>query len=49
MELKSIIMDEAAVIRSLTHITHEIPEKNRGAGDLCLRAPFVLPSGTAPY
>ena len=36
MELKSIIMDEAAVIRSLTRITHEILEKNRGAEDLCL-------------
>ncbi|MBR2822713.1 MAG: bifunctional pyr operon transcriptional regulator/uracil phosphoribosyltransferase PyrR [Clostridia bacterium] len=36
MQLKSVIMDETAVYRSLTRITHEIIEKNRGAADLCL-------------
>ncbi len=36
MKLKSVIMDEAAVKRSLTRITHEIIEKNSGAEDLCL-------------
>ena len=36
MKLKSSIMDEAAVHRSLTRITHEIIEKNNGAEDLCL-------------
>ncbi|MBR2662436.1 MAG: bifunctional pyr operon transcriptional regulator/uracil phosphoribosyltransferase PyrR [Clostridia bacterium] len=36
MELKSVIMDEAAVFRSLTRITHEMIEKNKGADDLCL-------------
>ena len=29
-------MDEAAVRRSLTRITHEIIEKNNGTNDLCL-------------
>ena len=28
MELKSVIMDEAAVLRSMKRITHEIIEKN---------------------
>ncbi len=36
MELKSVIMDEAAVRRSMTRITHEIIEKNSGSEDLCL-------------
>lgn len=36
MVLKSIIMDEAAIRRSMTRITHEIIEKNSGAEDLCL-------------
>ena len=36
MKLKSVIMDEAAVLRSLTRITHEIIEKNSGAEDICL-------------
>ncbi len=36
MHLKSVIMDEAAVRRSMTRITHEIIEKNSGPEDLCL-------------
>ena len=36
MQLKSIIMDEAAVRRSMTRITHEIIEKNSGTADLIL-------------
>ena len=36
MELKSMIMDEAAVRRSMTRITHEIIEKNKGTENLCL-------------
>ena len=36
MRLKSTIMDEAAVRRSMTRITHEIIEKNSGAGNLVL-------------
>lgn len=36
MKLKSIIMDESAVRRSMTRITHEIIEKNSGAADLVL-------------
>ena len=36
MKLKSSIMDEAAVRRSLTRITHEIIEKNCGTENLCL-------------
>ncbi|MBQ9252572.1 MAG: bifunctional pyr operon transcriptional regulator/uracil phosphoribosyltransferase PyrR [Clostridia bacterium] len=36
MKLKSIIMDEAAIRRSMTRITHEIIEKNNGTEDLCL-------------
>lgn len=36
MQLKSVIMDEAAVLRSMTRITHEIIEKNSGTEDLCL-------------
>ncbi len=35
MKQKSVIMDEAAVRRSLTRITHEIIEKNSGPADLC--------------
>ena len=34
--IKSEIMDEAAVRRSLTRITHEIIERNRGTAELCL-------------
>ena len=36
MKLKSEIMDEAAVRRSMTRITHEIIEKNSGVSDLVL-------------
>ena len=36
MELKSKIMDEAAVRRSMARITHEIIEKNRGVSNVCL-------------
>jgi pyrimidine operon attenuation protein/uracil phosphoribosyltransferase len=36
MKLKSVIMDEAAVRRSMTRITHEIIEKNSGTADLVL-------------
>ena len=36
MQLKSIIMDEAAVRRSMTRITHEIIEKNSGARNIVL-------------
>ena len=36
MQLKSVIMDEAAVRRSMTRITHEIIEKNNGVSDLVL-------------
>ena len=36
MKLKSIIMDEAAVRRSMTRITHEIIEKNSGVSNLVL-------------
>ena len=36
MKLKSIIMDEGAVRRSMTRITHEIIEKNSGADDIIL-------------
>ncbi len=34
--IKSEIMDEAAMRRSLTRITHEIMERNRGISDLCI-------------
>jgi pyrimidine operon attenuation protein/uracil phosphoribosyltransferase len=33
---KTIIMDESDVRRALTRIAHEILERNRGAGNLCL-------------
>lgn len=36
MNLKAILMDEAAMMRSLARITHEIIERNRGCDDLCL-------------
>ena len=36
MQLKSVIMDEAAVQRSMMRITHEIIEKNSGTEDLVL-------------
>lgn len=36
MEIKSELMDEAAVRRSLIRMTHEIIEKNKGTEHLCL-------------
>ena len=33
---KTVLMDEAAIARSLKRISHEIIEKNQGTGDLCL-------------
>ena len=36
MKLKSEIMDEAAVYRSMLRITHEIIEKNNGVENLVL-------------
>ena len=36
LKLKSVIMDEAAVQRSMMRITHEIIEKNNGASDIIL-------------
>ncbi len=36
MKLKSTVMDETAVRRSLARMTHEIVEKNSGTEDLCL-------------
>lgn len=33
---KAVIMEESAVIRALTRISHEILEKNKGAEDICL-------------
>ena len=36
MELKSVIKDEAAVLRSMKRITHEIIEKNNGTADIIL-------------
>lgn len=36
MELKSHIMDETAVCRTLARMTHEIIEKNRGLEGICL-------------
>lgn len=36
MQLKSIIMDEAAVLRSMKRITHEIIEKNNGTANIIL-------------
>ena len=36
MEPKAKIMDAAAIDRSLTRITHEILERNRGVDGLCL-------------
>ncbi len=36
MQLKSIIMDEAAVLRSMKRITHEIIEKNNGTANVIL-------------
>lgn len=36
MKLKSVIMDETAVYRSMTRITHEIIEKNSGLNDVIL-------------
>ena len=36
MKLKSVVMDEGAVLRSMKRITHEIIEKNNGADGICL-------------
>jgi pyrimidine operon attenuation protein/uracil phosphoribosyltransferase len=36
MKEKALILDKAGIDRALTRIAHEILEKNRGAGDLCL-------------
>ncbi len=36
MEFKAELMDEMAIRRALTRITHEIVEKNKGTDDLCL-------------
>lgn len=36
MKLKSVLMDEMAVIRAVKRISHEILEKNHGWEDLCL-------------
>lgn len=36
MELKSILMDETAIKRTLTRISHEIIEKNKGTDNLVL-------------
>lgn len=33
---KAVIMEESAVIRALTRISHEILEKNKGTEDICL-------------
>ena len=35
---KTVIMDSAAMERSLTRISHEIVEKNQGCEKLCLVA-----------
>ena len=34
--VKSELMDESAVRRTLTRMTHEIIEKNKGTENLCL-------------
>lgn len=36
MEFKAMLMDEAAMFRSLARITHEIIEKNRGCDNIML-------------
>lgn len=36
MTEKAVIMEESAVIRALTRISHEILEKNKGAEGICL-------------
>lgn len=36
MKVKAKLMDEAAMNRALTRISHEIVEKNKGIQDLCL-------------
>ena len=36
LKVKSTLMDEDAVRRSMTRMTHEIIEKNRGTKDVCL-------------
>ncbi len=35
-KLKAVLMDEMAMRRALARISHEILEKNKGAGELCL-------------
>ena len=34
--LKAVLMDEATMHRSLMRMAHEITEKNKGVGDVCL-------------
>lgn len=36
MNRKAMIMDEAALLRAMARITHEIIERNRGAEEVCL-------------
>ena len=36
MAVKAVLMEESAVIRAMTRISHEILEKNRGTEDICL-------------
>ena len=36
MKEKKRIMDGAAIARTLTRLSHEIVEKNKGTDDLCL-------------
>lgn len=36
MQLKSIIMDEGAVVRALTRIAHEINERNDNTREICI-------------
>ena len=36
MGVKAVLMDESAVKRALTRISHEILEKNRGAQDVVI-------------
>ncbi len=36
MRLKTVLMDETAITRAITRISHEITERNRGAGGIAL-------------
>ena len=36
MAVKAVLMEESAVIRAMTRISHEILEKNRGTEGICL-------------